>query len=91
MGLNGSCESPRSLTDARPAIYEGAGVEKSISRSSTAPFAGDLPLPVLFFRSSSKLGMAFGGVRGIVGFSIDRGVNKGASRYVSNSDTHRYQ
>ena len=40
-----------------------------------APFAGDLPLPVLLFRSSSKLGMAFGGVKGIVGFSMDRGVN----------------
>jgi hypothetical protein len=40
-----------------------------------APFAGDLPLPVLLFRSSSKLGMGFGGVKGIVGFNIDRGVN----------------
>lgn len=75
IGLKGSCEALRSLIDAREAAFDGPGVEKSIRRSSMGAFAGDLPFPVLLFRSSSKLGMAFGGVRGIVGLSMDRGVN----------------
>ena len=80
IGLNGSCEPPISLTETRAVVFEGPGVEKSIRRSSTVPFAGDLPLPVLLFRNSSKLGIAFGGVKGIVGFRIDRGVKREVCR-----------
>lgn len=86
MGLKGSCDAPCSLTETRDAAFEGPGVEKSIRRSSTAAFAGDLPLPVLLFRSSSKLGIAFGGVKGIVGFSIDRGVNIELCTYQSSAE-----
>ena len=71
MGLKGSATISAPDTATSPSCRLGPGVEKSISSSSGAVFAGDLLLPVLRFRSSSKLGMAFGGVKGTVGFRID--------------------
>jgi Na+/H+ antiporter NhaB len=51
----------------------GAGVEKSIRSSSPASVFGDflVLLLALLLRDSSKVGMALGGVRGMVGFRID--------------------
>lgn len=45
--------------------------------SSDWDFKGDFALPVPILRNSSKDGIAFGGVRGIVGLSMDR-IWKGA-------------
>ena len=49
-------------------------MEKSISSSSADLDAGDFALLVLFFRNSSNVGMALGGVSGIVGLRIDFGL-----------------
>lgn len=72
MGLNGSatCSEPSIGIPPRFCMF-GPGVEKSM-RSSSAPFfAGDFPFPVLLLRNSSNEGIAFGGVKGIVGLRID--------------------
>ena len=74
IGLNGSTtfSVPATGRVAEFVVIDGAGVEKSI-RSSSPCLLGDFddPLPELLLRVSSKLGIAFGGVRGIVGFRID--------------------
>lgn len=48
-----------------------------MSKSSGASFAGDLAFVELFLRNSSNDGMGFGGVNGMLGFSIDRGLADG--------------
>lgn len=53
----------------------GPGVEKSINNASALFLAGDC-FVVLFCRSSSKVGIVFGGVKGTVGFKIDLGWNE---------------
>ena len=81
IGLKGSATlSAPVIAIWLPSCLFGPGVEKSISRSSAAPLVGDLPFPVLRFRNSSKDGIAFGGVSGIVGFRIDL-IGKGAVVY----------
>lgn len=56
-----------------PGSRLGAGVEKSMSRSSGPSFAGDFAFPVLFLRNVSNEGITFGGVSGTAGFSMDFG------------------
>lgn len=72
IGLNGSRASsvPESEVSA-PFCLFGPGVEKSMRSSSAFCLLGDLPLPVLRFRSSSNVGIAFGGVSGIAGLRMD--------------------
>jgi hypothetical protein len=78
IGLNGSTTVSAPDNDTSlPSCLLGPGVEKSIKSSSAAFFVGDFPFPVLRFRSSSNVGMALGGVKGIVGFKIDL-IGKGA-------------
>ena len=81
MGLNGSrtFSAPAIATEFALSLLVGAGVEKSMSKSSEPDFPGDLFLflPVLRLCVSSKVGIALGGVRGTVGFSIDFGVSVG--------------
>lgn len=72
IGLNGSKASSVPENELSPPLcLLGPGVEKSMRSSSAFGLAGDFPLPVLRFRSSSKVGIAFGGVRGIAGLRMD--------------------
>lgn len=72
IGLNGSATfSVPAIEVSAPSCRLGPGVEKSINRSSAPCLLGDLPFPVLRFRNSSKVGIAFGGVSGIEGFRMD--------------------
>jgi hypothetical protein len=81
MGLKGSATFSTPDKEISPlSSLLGAGVEKSIRRSSAPCLLGDLPLPVLRFRSSSNVGIALGGVRGMVGLRIDL-IAKGVEVY----------
>ena len=81
MGLNGSRTFSTPPIGPRTAcvLALGAGVEKSMRRSPASFLVGDFPLllPVLLLRVSSKVGIAFGGVRGIAGFKMDLIANVG--------------
>ena len=71
-GLNGSAALSWFANDGLTEIkfVVGAGVEKSM-RSSLPALEGDFDFAVLRLRSSSKLGMFLGGVKGTDGFRID--------------------
>ena len=74
MGLNGSTKSwVPGIKVPDPESRLGAGVEKSMSKSSATFFVGDLVLSGFFLRSSSNEGITFGGVSGTAGFRIDFG------------------
>ena len=72
IGLNGSATFSAPVIEiSAPSCLLGPGVEKSMRSSSAPCLAGDRPFPVLLFRSSSKVGIDLGGVRGTEGFKID--------------------
>ena len=74
MGLNGSARaSAPGIVSLGRASRLGPGVEKSMSKSSGAFRAGDLAFVLLFLCNSPNEGIAFGGVKGMLGLRIDLG------------------